>query len=396
MLLRRLLALVFLCVTLVIVWMFISPLFFAGGEGAMQPGSAALSMRQTVHDEQIALTYTLKMADTPDQPPQIIQVAIPNRLLKSADRVNQTLNSRMLGEQLRPAVMQLESLMFDERQRRLLEVENTINTSLGKKNAQVSLHISSNNILSTIDWSNASSNTSSYNTKTAKNLDRQQQAIVDWIHQSVDQYKNYVMNLSADQNWMNPRLREINKLLPQHLYSIENGAATNLTLLPNYALISQRAQSALYPLARALYDNAPVKDPRGLADFTLKFIQAMPTRALRARELGRSDTVSFSMPVDCIFDNQCDPDAKVTLMASLLSVLIPQTPIIMGQLNSGAFIGIAIAPQPDDAIHTLQGVGFIMADPSSRQLMPFGQLGPKYQNAALDNAFGRVLLLNTF
>lgn len=391
MLQRRLIALVFLCLILVAGYFFLHGFFTPDYDNYGQTSQATLRIEQlSSTDSERSVLYEIIYDQSLNKPSETIQVVYDKKQMANAIRFKSLLPKSSLVK-LGQLKYELETKIFNERQRRLKEVEDHLNRSLTSNPERVSLSIGSNGIKLDVYLPRHQKD---QNTAQAS---ASQERIRQWAEQTLAQYNDYIMDVINDTNWLAPHLYDINAIIAPDLYTLDvNDDFTAISLIPNYAGISQRSQLALYPLARALYENAPGKDARSLIQKALTFVQAMPSAKLKQRELDGRATENFSSPADCLSNNLCDPDSKAVLLATLLSIMVPQTPIVMVQTQYDSFIGLPVPPKPDDVTFEQSGLTFVLSDPSSGEMTPVGKINSRAFSGAQPSAFTYVAIISGY
>lgn len=382
MLMRRLVSLVFLCLTLLGGWYFLHGVFFGGGTGPVHPEGALLTKEiSSSNDREIVYLYTLKKGAAISEPPQQFTATFSLPALQKTQKQEKVLLQGVKSGEMHKAALGLQEQIMEERQKRLKEIENYINKTLANNPESVVLSVAKDGLNVIIS------------ARGARNEPAPK--VAEWIYQTLDQYEGYILNFASDPNWLNPRLGKLNQVAPTYLYVVDTSVDhTALQLYPNYSAINELSQEALYPLARKLYDMAPQKDPRAMANYVLNFVQAMPTTKLYNRGLQNEANTSFRFPATCLTENRCDPDSKAVFLASLLSILVPETPMIMAQTRETAYLGIAVPAQPGDTTHSVRGIDFVLGDPSSKALKDFGEVEiPKPANEASSSGIIRATIV---
>jgi len=88
-----------------------------------------------------------------------------------------------------------------------------------------------------------------------------------------------------------------------------------------------------------------------------------------------------------LWENQGDCDSKVTLFASLLRSLIPKVSVALVFINNHALIGISIPARANEQTITVNGVTYLLADPTGPALLPAGRLGETSELAILQEQY---------
>lgn len=162
-------------------------------------------------------------------------------------------------------------------------------------------------------------------------------------------------------------------------------------IIPDAVAIARQQEPLFNPLVNAIGETLRDNSRRGYTDFIAQFIQAIPYNALDDGIDNRGD--GFLPPNQVIFYNQGDCDSKASLMSSLLRPIIPSAKMAIVYLPGHALFAIAMAPQPDDSIITVEGTKMVLVEVAGPAQMPAGQIASQSQ-FYIDNGQYRTAAIN--
>ena len=160
--------------------------------------------------------------------------------------------------------------------------------------------------------------------------------------------------------------------LIEHHFMLFKDFSNQWSLKPNHVAIAQLSQNDVAPLVAAFTTLlADKSEAEGIA-LVLSFIQSIPYSALGSD--GQQRGTGFSPPAQLLLNNQGDCDSKVTLMASLLLQLYPERKLVMIIVPGHALIGIDLPAQAKQQTLTIQGVNYVLAEPTGPAPLAIGHL----------------------
>lgn len=154
---------------------------------------------------------------------------------------------------------------------------------------------------------------------------------------------------------------------------------------PNHVKFAQLSVNDLTLIKPVLLQQAPIQSARKTINYLLSFIQSIPYSTLDDRI--NSSGAGFNPPLKLLWENQGDCDSKVTLFASLLRSLIPKVSVALVFINNHALIGISIPARANEQTITVNGVTYLLADPTGPALLPAGRLGETSELAILQEQY---------
>ncbi len=143
---------------------------------------------------------------------------------------------------------------------------------------------------------------------------------------------------------------------------------------PDHVSIANKSVEDLKPLKEIILEQVSIQNIRTATNYTLSFIQNIPYSILESRVT--SSGAGFNPPLKVLWENQGDCDSKVTLTAAVLRMLMPRIKMVLVFIDQHALIGIDIPVKGDEENITLDGVTYILAEPTGPTLLNLGEIAP--------------------
>ncbi len=160
----------------------------------------------------------------------------------------------------------------------------------------------------------------------------------------------------------------------------------NVTAIkPNHVKFANLSVDDLKPIKPLILDKVSIKNIRKATDYILGFIQSIPYSRLESR--ANSAGAGFNPPLKLLWENQGDCDSKVTLTASILRSLMPRINIALVFIDNHALIGIEVVPKGDEVTITLDGVTYLLGEPTGPAKLPLGTLDDASKLAVLQGQY---------
>lgn len=142
---------------------------------------------------------------------------------------------------------------------------------------------------------------------------------------------------------------------------------------PDHIRHIQESTLALLPLSQAIYEKlARQSDAREYMNFLLSWVQSIPYDAMDNRV--SSNGAGFAPPIYLLNSNKGDCDSKSVLSAAVIRSFLPQVPMALILLRDHALLGVAISQRPDDKTLMIEGVPYVLLEPTGPALLPFGDI----------------------
>ncbi|MDF2179008.1 hypothetical protein P2G88_12175 [Aliiglaciecola sp. CAU 1673] len=155
---------------------------------------------------------------------------------------------------------------------------------------------------------------------------------------------------------------------------------------PDHARYSAESAEPLLPAAQALYelllDNS---QPRAYVNLLMGWLQTIPYSPLENRI--DSNGAGFLPPSGVLLNNMGDCDSKTTLAVTLLRSMLPNMPLVFIYLPDHALLGLQLPYREQDATIEIEGMRYLLAEPTGPALMPIGEIAATSKAAIQGNMF---------
>ncbi|GGF85011.1 hypothetical protein GCM10011338_41700 [Alteromonas lipolytica] len=142
---------------------------------------------------------------------------------------------------------------------------------------------------------------------------------------------------------------------------------------PNHVRYIQESTLPLIPLAQALYEIVDEQsNARSYLNLLLSWAQSIPYDELTNRV--SSNGSGFSPPLAILNQNVGDCDSKSVLTAALIRAFLPGNAMRLVLLNKHALLAIAMTPLTKDTTLMIEGVPYILLDPTGPAQMKLGEI----------------------
>lgn len=148
---------------------------------------------------------------------------------------------------------------------------------------------------------------------------------------------------------------------------------------PDHVKIANSSVEDLKPIKQLILSKVSIKNIRQVTNFSLSFIQSIPYSTLESRI--SSSGAGFSTPLKLLWENQGDCDSKVTLTAALLRILMPRIKMVMVFTHQHALMGINIPAMQNETTIELDGITYVLAEPTGPAMYNLGQIAPESELA---------------
>ncbi len=141
---------------------------------------------------------------------------------------------------------------------------------------------------------------------------------------------------------------------------------------PDHARFANISSADLKSIKPSILEKFSIKNIRRITNYVLGFVQSIPYSTLESRLTASG--AGFNPPLKLLWENQGDCDSKVTLTASILRTLMPRIKMVLVFIDNHALIGIEIPVKPDDLAITVNGVSYVLAEPTGPGLFNLGEI----------------------
>lgn len=143
---------------------------------------------------------------------------------------------------------------------------------------------------------------------------------------------------------------------------------------PDHIRYIQESTRALIPLSQALYEQLDQQsDARNYINLLLGWIQSIPYSTLDDRI--ETNGSGFLPPITLLNQNKGDCDSKSVLAAAIIRAFLPNVPMKMVLLRDHALLAISLTVKGDDESLMIDGIPFVLLEPTGPLQLPLGQVG---------------------
>lgn len=161
---------------------------------------------------------------------------------------------------------------------------------------------------------------------------------------------------------------------------------TNEQLLkPDHIRFAHLSTNGLKPIKPLILENVSIRNIRKATNYVLGFIQNIPYSTLESRH--ESAGAGFNPPLKLLWENQGDCDSKATLTVALLRALMPRIKMVVVFIDNHALIGIDILPNGNEMEINIDGVRYLLAEPTGPANLLLGNIDEASKLAILQGQY---------
>tara|TARA_R110000737_G_scaffold347232_1_gene378355 strand:+ start:5036 stop:6052 length:1017 start_codon:yes stop_codon:yes gene_type:complete len=146
----------------------------------------------------------------------------------------------------------------------------------------------------------------------------------------------------------------------------------NYAIKPDHIRFAQESVIDFAALKPLILDNVAIQNVRKVSNYVLGFIQSIPYATLESRV--SSTGAGFNPPLQTLWQNQGDCDSKVTLTAAIFRALMPRIKMMLVFIDNHALIALNIPSEADELTISVDGLDYILAEPTGPAMMRVGEL----------------------
>ena len=148
---------------------------------------------------------------------------------------------------------------------------------------------------------------------------------------------------------------------------------------PDHARFANIASKDLKQVKPIILEKFSIKNIRKITSYILGFVQSIPYSTLESRVTASG--AGFNPPLKLLWENQGDCDSKVTLTAAIFRTLMPRIKMILVFIDNHALIGIEAPVQADDQTINIDGISYVLAEPTGPRLFNLGEIAQESELA---------------
>lgn len=161
-------------------------------------------------------------------------------------------------------------------------------------------------------------------------------------------------------------------LLAQSFYTQFISFDNSLAIKPDHVRFAQTSADDFAMLKDLILESVPAQSVRNVANYVLGFVQSIPYSTLESRV--SSTGAGFNPPLQTLWQNQGDCDSKVTLSAAIYRALMPRMKMMLVFIDNHALLAMNIEPEANELTITVDGLHYILAEPTGPAMMHFGEI----------------------
>lgn len=150
---------------------------------------------------------------------------------------------------------------------------------------------------------------------------------------------------------------------------------SNLAIKPDHTRFAYESVNDFKPLKSLILDKVSIQNVRKVSNYVLGFVQSIPYATLESRVT--STGAGFNPPLRTLWENQGDCDSKVTLTAAIFRSLMPRIKMMLVFIDNHALLAINIPAQGDELSIEVDGLQYVLAEPTGPAMMNVGELSPE-------------------
>lgn len=153
----------------------------------------------------------------------------------------------------------------------------------------------------------------------------------------------------------------------------------NYAIKPDHVRFAKESVNDFSTLKPLILNSVSIQNIRQVSDYVLAFVQSIPYATLESRVT--SSGAGFNPPLQLLWENQGDCDSKVTLTAAIFRALMPRIKMQLVFIDNHALLAINIPSEGDELTITVDGLSYILAEPTGPALMRAGELSAEAEFA---------------
>ena len=195
---------------------------------------------------------------------------------------------------------------------------------------------------------------------------------------------------TADFNQAQAKIAELTKqatkayLTKEHYHSFTTQDGIE-GIKPDHVAITDISKDDFKSIKPLILEQVDLKNIRTATNYVLGLVQSIPYATLESRLT--SSGAGFNPPAKLLWENQGDCDSKVTLTATILRALMPRVKMIFIFIDGHALLGIETRTQADDKTLNVDGVDYILSEPTGPSILALGKISFDSNQAILNGMF---------
>ncbi|MBU2178078.1 MAG: hypothetical protein KJ930_01465 [Gammaproteobacteria bacterium] len=165
--------------------------------------------------------------------------------------------------------------------------------------------------------------------------------------------------------------------LKRDFYYLMKSPTGEKFVIPDHVRVMRQSRSALQPVSKAFVDLYGNNNIRQISGKINEWIQQIPYQDLSDRQASAGS--GYSPPLKLLVENAGDCDSKAVLFAAVLQNIFPKISIGVLYFPDHAVVAAQVPPLESELTVTLQGITYLVIDPTGPAPTKLGSLAQKYQ-----------------
>lgn len=165
--------------------------------------------------------------------------------------------------------------------------------------------------------------------------------------------------------------------LKRDFYYLMKSPTGEAFVIPDHVRVMQQSRAALQPVSSAFVDLYGKNNIRQISAKISEWIQKIPYQDLSDRQVSAGS--GYSPPLKILAEHAGDCDSKAVLFAAILQNIFPKNSIAIVYFPDHAVVAAQIPPLANELTVTLQGLTYLIVDPTGPAPTKLGSLAQKYQ-----------------
>lgn len=173
--------------------------------------------------------------------------------------------------------------------------------------------------------------------------------------------------------------------LTRDFYFLMKSPTGEKFVIPDHVRVMQQNRPALQPVSKAFIELYGKNNIRQISGKINEWVQQIPYQDLSDRQSSGGN--GFSAPLKLLLEHAGDCDSKAVLFAAILQNIFPKNRIAILYFTDHAVVAAQIPALKHELTVTLQGVNYLVIDPTGPAPTKLGSLAQKYQTYLSNRQF---------
>lgn len=173
--------------------------------------------------------------------------------------------------------------------------------------------------------------------------------------------------------------------LKRDFYYLMKSPTGEQFVIPDHVKVMQQSRDALKPVSNAFVTLYGKNNIRQIASKLNEWVQQIPYQDLSDRQVSAGS--GFSPPLKVLTEHAGDCDSKAVLYAAIMQNIFPKNRFGILYFTDHAVVAAQIPPLVNELTVTLDGITYLIVDPTGPAPSQLGTLSSKYQTYLTNRQF---------